>query len=104
MVEEEAKIGGSRSQERATAAFGAVGIVGALIALIVAFHHARNAAAQTWAPFVLVAGLLLIGLVAEEDRLFHAAGSPTSPTSPSWHRPVRGSDVFSRSRHGDTKS
>ena len=37
-------------------------------------EEARAAAAQVWSPFVLVAGLLLIGLVAEEDQLFSAAG------------------------------
>jgi arsenical pump membrane protein len=51
------------------------GIVGAGLALVAAPHQARGAAAQTWTPFVLVAGLLLIGLVAEEDGLFRAAGS-----------------------------
>ena len=35
---------------------------------------ARSAAAQDWPPFVLVAGLLLVGLVADEDGLFEAAG------------------------------
>jgi arsenical pump membrane protein len=32
------------------------------------------AMAQDWSPFVLVAGLLLIGLVADDDGLFAAAG------------------------------
>jgi arsenical pump membrane protein len=36
--------------------------------------QARPAAAQDWPPFVLVSGLLLVGLVAEEDGLFAAAG------------------------------
>jgi arsenical pump membrane protein len=35
---------------------------------------AAHAAAQDWSPFVLVAGLLLIGLVADGDGLFEAAG------------------------------
>jgi arsenical pump membrane protein len=35
---------------------------------------ARSAASQDWPPFVLVAGLLLIGLVAADDGLFSAAG------------------------------
>jgi arsenical pump membrane protein len=35
--------------------------------------HARSALAQAWPPFVLVAGLLLIGLVAGRDGLFDAA-------------------------------
>jgi arsenical pump membrane protein len=51
-----------------------VGLVGALVALLAVPRPARLAADQTWAPFVLVAGLLLIGLVAEEDGLFRAAG------------------------------
>jgi arsenical pump membrane protein len=35
---------------------------------------ARHAAEQNWPPFVLVAGLLLVGLVADDDGLFEAAG------------------------------
>ena len=31
--------------------------------------------AQTWPPFVLIAGLLLVGMVAASDRLFEAAGT-----------------------------
>ncbi len=34
----------------------------------------RSAELQVWPPFVLVAGLLLIGLVADDDGLFAAAG------------------------------
>jgi arsenical pump membrane protein len=37
--------------------------------------HAHAALAQAWPPFVLVAGLLLIGLVAGRDGLFDAAAS-----------------------------
>jgi arsenical pump membrane protein len=36
--------------------------------------QARAAAGQDWSPFVLVAGLLLIGLVADSDGLFRYAG------------------------------
>jgi arsenical pump membrane protein len=35
---------------------------------------ARSAAGQDWPPFVLVSGLLLVGLVADQDGLFAAAG------------------------------
>jgi arsenical pump membrane protein len=35
---------------------------------------ASRAASQDWPPFVLVTGLLLVGLVAAEDHLFAAAG------------------------------
>ena len=34
-----------------------------------------QAAAQAWPPFVLVAGLLLIGAVVENDGLFAALGT-----------------------------
>jgi len=37
-------------------------------------QDAAAAAARTWPPFVLVAGLLLIGAVAYEDGTFQAAG------------------------------
>ena len=42
---------------------------------------ARSAAAQNWPPFVLVSGLLLIGLVADDDGLFAAAGNRLARTS-----------------------
>ncbi len=37
--------------------------------------EAASAAQQNWSPFVLVAGLLLIGMVAEADGVFQAAGA-----------------------------
>jgi arsenical pump membrane protein len=43
-------------------------------AVLLAPHEARAAAAQDWPPFVLVAGLLLVGLVADGDGLFAAGG------------------------------
>jgi arsenical pump membrane protein len=50
------------------------GIVGAGAVLAVWPKDARLAAAQDWSPFVLVAGLLLIGLTADKDGLFAFAG------------------------------
>ena len=53
-------------------------LAGALLiplALLLEGTHARSALAQAWPPFVLVAGLLLIGLVAGRDGLFDAAAS-----------------------------
>jgi arsenical pump membrane protein len=64
-----------RSEWQWTAALAVVGFLAAVVALAGSPHLARAAAAQTWTPFVLVAGLLLIGLVAERDGLFGAAGS-----------------------------
>jgi arsenical pump membrane protein len=52
----------------------AAGTAGAIAASAAAPSAAGAAAAQDWPPFVLVAGLLLIGLVADEDGLFAAAG------------------------------
>jgi arsenical pump membrane protein len=50
------------------------GGAGALAATVAAPASARAAAVQDWPPFVLVAGLLLIGLVADGDGLFRYAG------------------------------
>jgi arsenical pump membrane protein len=52
----------------------AVGVTVLVVAAVVSPGHARSAASQVWSPFVLVAGLLLVGLVAEGDGLFSAAG------------------------------
>ncbi len=53
---------------------GAIGLAGLAAAAIARPTAARAAAAQDWPPFVLVAGLLLIGLVAADDGLFAAVG------------------------------
>jgi arsenical pump membrane protein len=50
-----------------------VGAVAAIAALVVNTAAARDAAAHTWSPFVLVTGLLLIGAVANVDGVFAAA-------------------------------
>ncbi len=50
------------------------GAAAAVAAAVASPGAARSAAAQTWPAFVIVAGLLLVGLVAAEDRLFAAAG------------------------------
>jgi len=41
----------------------------------VLWHEILAAAAQSWPPFVLVAGLLMIGAAAAADGLFEAAGA-----------------------------
>jgi len=51
-----------------------LGLAGLGVAIAVSPGDARSAAAQNWSPFVLVTGLLLIGLVADDDGLFAAAG------------------------------
>jgi len=55
-------------------AIASVGCGGAAIAASFWLSEARAAASQDWPPFVLVSGLLLVGLVADEDGLFAAAG------------------------------
>jgi arsenical pump membrane protein len=52
----------------------AIGGIGAVLAAVLDPGAARSAASQDWSPFVLVAGLLLVGLVADDDRLFSALG------------------------------
>jgi arsenical pump membrane protein len=56
--------------------------VALVVAVVVAPGHARSAADQVWSPFVLVAGLLLVGLVAEGDGLFRAAGFALTRLAP----------------------
>jgi len=51
-----------------------LGVVGVLAAVAVRPSAARAAAAQDWSPFVLVTGLLLVGLVVDGDGIFAAAG------------------------------
>ncbi|MHB1252300.1 MAG: ArsB/NhaD family transporter [Acidimicrobiales bacterium] len=53
---------------------GVGGVVACAVALLINPHDARAAASQDWSPFVLVTGLLLVGLVADDDGLFKAAG------------------------------
>ena len=51
-----------------------MGIAGLVAATSINPSDAKAAASQDWSPFVLVTGLLLIGLVADYDGLFAAAG------------------------------
>ena len=62
---------------------GGVGAVGLCVATLSHPSVAQRAAAQDWSPFVLVAGLLLIGLAADDDGLFAAAGHRLARSAPS---------------------
>jgi arsenical pump membrane protein len=62
---------------------GGVGLLALAGAFAVHPSDARAAAAQDWSPFVLVTGLLLIGLVADDDGLFAAAGHRLARSAPS---------------------
>jgi arsenical pump membrane protein len=59
---------------RAAVLLAAAGLAGLVSAILLRPAAARAAAGQDWSPFVLVAGLLLIGLVADQDGLFRYAG------------------------------
>jgi arsenical pump membrane protein len=59
-----------------------VGVAGLVAAVAFRPSAASSAAAQVWPPFVLVAGLLLIGLVADDDGLFAAAGHRLARAAP----------------------
>ncbi len=63
--------------------WGAVGVLGLAGAWLGPQKDVLGALGQDWPPFVLVAGLLLVGLAADEDRLFawlggHVAGVSAS--------------------------
>jgi arsenical pump membrane protein len=57
-------------------------VVAAVAALALEGSDARSAASQVWSPFVLVTGLLLVGLIADQDGLFAAAGHRLSRAAP----------------------
>ena len=61
----------------------AVGLGGLVAAVATSPTEARLAASQDWPPFVLVTGLLLIGVVANDDGLFAAAGHQLARASSS---------------------
>jgi arsenical pump membrane protein len=61
-------------RERAEWILCGIGLVGLAVALALSTSDTASAAGQDWPPFVLVSGLLLVGLVSEEDGLFLAAG------------------------------
>jgi arsenical pump membrane protein len=67
--------GGDRRRLRAGWVLALVGVGAAAAAVLGDGAATRSAANQDWPPFVLVAGLLLVGLVADEDGLFAAAGT-----------------------------
>ncbi len=52
----------------------AVGVAAGVICALARPHDARAALDQDWSPFVLVTGLLLVGLVANDDGLFARLG------------------------------
>lgn len=52
----------------------AAGLTALVVAAVLSPSETRSAAAQVWSPFVLVVGLLLVGLVANDDGLFARAG------------------------------
>jgi arsenical pump membrane protein len=60
-----------------------VGLVAAGAGAALDPSAAGHAAAQVWSPFVLVAGLLLVGMVAAQDGVFAAAGARLDSLAPS---------------------
>ena len=53
----------------------ALGVLGSTAAAMLATHAARAAVAQSWSPFVLISGLLLVGWVAAGDGVFEQTGA-----------------------------
>jgi arsenical pump membrane protein len=71
----------ARPERRLGWALAAIGLISLLAAAIADGQAARAAFDQVWSPFVLVAGLLLIGLVANDDGLFTWAGHHLARTA-----------------------
>lgn len=78
-----ALVRGPGSGSRAAWLLAGLGIVSLAVAASLDPSNARSATVQDWSPFVLVAGLLLIGMVADDDGLFAAAGHTLARAAPS---------------------
>jgi arsenical pump membrane protein len=63
--------------------FAVLAAAGAVCAAFVRPGAAGAAASQDWPPFVLVSGLVLIGLVAADDGVFEAVGRALARVAPS---------------------
>lgn len=74
---------GVPSRQHAGWLLALVGLAVAVASAALASGAAAAAAAQSWPPFVLVSGLLLIGLVADEEGLFAFAGDGLARTTSS---------------------
>ncbi|HEV7865434.1 MAG TPA: SLC13 family permease [Acidimicrobiia bacterium] len=68
-----------------------LGFVAAAVAVAVDRSAAADSAGRAWPPFVLVTGLLLVGLVAHDDGLFAAAAARLERLP--WLRAGRRSDA-----------
>ena len=66
--------GGGGPGRRWSRILAGAGVASTVVAVFLDRGGPRSAAAQVWPAFVLVTGLLLVGLVADQDGLFAAAG------------------------------
>jgi arsenical pump membrane protein len=73
---------GRRRSSLAGWALAVVGVSGGVLAVLFDRTDAHAAADQVWSPFVLVAGLLLVGLVADDDGLYSAVGHRLARVAP----------------------
>ena len=65
-------------RRRARYALLATGVAACAAATVVEPRAAASSASQVWPPFVLVTGLLLVGMVADADGVFLAMGTRAS--------------------------
>jgi arsenical pump membrane protein len=75
-------VSGRRRARRLAWALAALGVAATVVAALWHPSAARAASAQDWPPFVLVSGLLLVGLVADGDGLFRWAGHTLTRLAP----------------------
>ncbi len=68
--------------QRASSLVAVLGVAAGAVAIVLDSGRAWSAAGQVWSPFVLVAGLLLVGLVADNDGLFSVVGHRLAALAP----------------------
>ena len=65
---------------KASSVLLAAGVLALTAAAVLSPSRAADAAGRVWEPFVLVAGLLLVGLVAQGDGVFEAVADRLART------------------------
>ena len=96
-VRETLKVQTFRGQSRksmSSLVMAIVGVAGLVGAFAVSAPAARASASQVWPPFVLVTGLLLVGIVADDDGLFKYAGQQLAAFSANGYVLMAGTTIL----------
>jgi arsenical pump membrane protein len=85
---------GQSTKSMSSLVMGIVGIAGLVGAFAVSAPATRASASQVWPPFVLVTGLLLVGIVADDDGLFKYAGQQLAAFSANGYVLMAGTTIL----------